>query len=451
MKSFYLGIFFTFTVATISFPQLLDNINTTDSIEKKEISLALLHFEKAINTGDLLELPDGIRTNVLTERENSKISKEFENIQINCREITIGKDSATVTGTYFFCYDSVRSEEQNYTIHLIKKLKWEIRSAEEITKNLAHIKIQNKPKTGYTLSLNTMLFSETTMQQIPWSSSLLGTFWRINYLDAINYLGEAILSADCEIDGDIYYDSNNKRVGFFLDPCSREIVYSLEGKNETSIYRDLDVLENPVSISVNQWGEIFVVDAAKHCIMKLLYDENTRKIVPANATTPFVDIKFEDRNPLDIDYYYNQTQSKADDIIAVTYPLNNRIAFYRSDGSLITRIHNYSVAGLGSIEFDSPCKVLLFKSGTLKIAIIQKDKKQLLIGRLDLTAGTITCTNDPVNSENPIYQLGRDISNNILATSYFIDISLNRIAGVVHKFDEYGKYTCSFTSGVTIL
>lgn len=259
--------------------------------------------------------------------------------------------------------------------------------------------------------------------------------FEINANLTMDYLSRQLYGWDSETDVAIYrYSSNpdNTINGaiFTLDSKWARILYSRTGSIETKAYGGNSgeiTFGRPVSIDVNEFGEVYVLDNYYDKIYKFQYSYFNNQLTYLGVLNiP----NYTLQEPMDMDYCSNESADyQDDDFILVSDTQRKSILKIGLDGSVITEYKTYNYNG-NTYNIRYPTR--LSKNWTLQFI----DASRIISA--EINSSTIDCYNVSKFPDN--YRpsdISMDASYNIIVTDGI---------GLIHKFDFYGNYICSYTN-----
>jgi hypothetical protein len=259
--------------------------------------------------------------------------------------------------------------------------------------------------------------------------------FEINANLTMDYLDRQLYGWDSETDVAVYRYSSNpdntiNAAILTLDSKWARILYSRTGSNETKAYGGNPgeiTFGVPVSIDVNEFGQVFVLDSDHDKIYKFQYSYSNNQLTYLGILNiP----NYTLQEPMDMDYCSNESADyQEDDFILMSDTQRKSILKIGLNGSILTEYKTYNYNGV-TYNIEYPTR--LSKNWTLQFI----DASRIISA--EINSNTIDCYNV---SKFPDNYRPSDIS---------MDASLNIIVtdgiGLIHKFDFYGNYICSYTN-----
>ncbi len=289
---------------------------------------------------------------------------------------------------------------------------------------------------AYTLIAPNLLFDRTC---IPKPQLINPFIYEINANLTINRLNRKLYEYGSEIDvADYLHSVNPDNTGnstlFTLDTKWNRIVYSKRGTSAIKSYGDNQnelTFEIPTAIETNEFGHVYVVDKGARKVHPLIYSYDNNNLYyfgPLNIPDGIL------REPIDMDYSSNGTAfNSSDDFFVITDANRRSIMKFSSSGILLKEYTTYRFGGI-SYNIGYPSRIALSQAG--RIQFIDESIHAIIFGSLG--ESEIECYYNapaqlPLNYRPT--DIAIDASNNVVVTD---DI------GMIHKFDLWGNYLCSY-------
>ncbi len=370
----------------------------------------------------------------------SSLNSDFLSIAINVMDIVETKDAATVLcrnkvylgdNKEISFDDTLKMNKQNNKWIFVNTGKF-LSISEDIQNN--SLSKSTATVTGYNLVTP---FVDDRAYVLD-AQLLSPEIFEINANLTLNYLDRQLYGWDSETDVAIYYYSSNPNnttnaAMFTLDSKWARILYSRIGSNETKAYGGNPgeiTFGIPVSIDVNEFGQVFVLDNDQKKIYKFQYSYSNNQLTYLGVLNiP----NYTLQEPMDMDYCSNETaDDQSDDFILVTDAQRKSILKLGLNGSILAEYKTYSYNG---VTYNIGYPTRLSKNWVLQF--IDASKNFIISGELNSSNG-IDCYNVSKLPDN--YRpsdISMDASYNIVVTDGI---------GLIHKFDFYGNYICSYTN-----
>ncbi len=399
-------------------------------------------LENSINSKNskLLSL---ITTNRIKENEKTSYFSIMpeENIKIYVQEININSNSASVNCLLDIINSNSISKKIKNTFYLKKGKEWRFDDLEKLNQTVFNIIDNPNNKESQTEYNNVnIVYSDKTFIRYPFTT---GGIFEINSDVTQQNLGVPLFAQGTIIDYAIFLinpSPPSSTAIFALDKNWERIIYSESGSTEIKSYGDHSndfKFFLPTAIDVNEFGEIFVLDQYAKKIIKLIYSSATNSISSAVELNINPNILIQ---PNDIDYSSNILGfNKNDDFILVTDIGRKSILKFAVDGNLIEEFNKYQV---NNIDYNINCPTRVTTTGDY-IQFIDASQNLIISGGIGILPSTIVTTfgipSKLPNISKPT-DIGIDASHDLMVSDENLDL--------VHKFDFYGNYICSF-KGIT--
>jgi len=367
----------------------------------------------------------------------SSLNSDFRSIEIKVINIVETKNSATVVclnkvylgdNKEISFYDSLKMNKQNNKWIFTDTGKL-LSASEDVLDN--SISKSTITVTGY--NLVTPFVADRAF--ILDAQILSPEIFEINANLTMDYLDRQLYGWDSETDVAVYRYSSNpdntiNAAILTLDSKWARILYSRTGSNETKAYGGNPgeiTFGRPVSIDVNEFGEVYVLDNYYDKIYKFQYSYSNNQLTYLGILNiP----NYTLQEPTDMDYCSNESADyQDDDFILVSDTQRKSILKIGLDGTVITEYKTYNYNG-NTYNIQYPTR--LSKNWTLQFI----DASRIISA--EINSNTIDCYNVSKFPDN--YRpsdISMDASFNIIVTDGI---------GLIHKFDFYGNYICSYTN-----
>ncbi len=263
--------------------------------------------------------------------------------------------------------------------------------------------------------------------------------FEINANYTIGELNQKLYQLGSEIDAATYTNSVNPDMTgntcvFTLDSKWNRIIYSKRGSDEIKSYgdnqNDFHFIQ-PTAIDVNEYGQVYVVDNYTKKIQKFAYNYANNTLYynyPLNIPEGTL------KSPIDIDYSSNGTAyNQNDDFILVTDAKRKSILKFSLGGNLLEEYKTYNVEGV-TYSIGYPTRI----TTTGDFVQFIDASKNLIISAGMVYTNTLDC----------LWGKPSKLPSNYRPTDIGVDQSYNIIVsdgiGMIHKFDFYGNYLCSY-------
>ncbi|MGE5436946.1 MAG: T9SS type A sorting domain-containing protein [Syntrophothermus sp.] len=354
-------------------------------------------------------------------------------------------NSSTIAECKFIFYSSTRFEEYKATLELKNKDNQYYFSNsinnKRIFKKLKEYKFYSEPtdnnkvqEFASVINMRPEQFKYINPTLIPVRFSSSPTIWEINSSLSTSYLNNQLFAPGAEIDMDIYWYGSNwpeDVAAFALDPVWGRIVFGKKSNNEIKSYGDNlgdYKFSRPLGITVDENGNIYIVDTGHKKIVKLRYSPSS------NAFTDVSTINVPNLiNPKDILF------TRAGGVQRL-WILDKDLLLTDLSGNILNRINKYKYKGV-TYNLGNLSRIVNLKD-IPQIAFIDANSKIAGSGQID--------PNDPSSlnlfgrTEFPSSSILTDIGSNPTSEFYVTDSYYN----LIHKLDSFGNYVCSYSNSL---
>lgn len=367
----------------------------------------------------------------------SSLNSDFRSIEIDVKDIVETKNAATV-----LCRNKVYLGD-NKEISFDDTLKMNKQNSKWIFADTGKLLSESEENLNNSINMSTVMVTDYNLVTpivadgafVLDAQLLSPEIFEINANLTKQYLDRQLYGWDSETDIAIYrYSSNpdNTINGaiFTLDSKWARILYSRTGSIETKAYGGNSgeiTFGRPVSIDVNEFGQVFVLDNDHDKVYKFQYSYSNNQLTYLGVLNiP----NYTLQEPMDMDYCSNESSEyQEDDFILISDTQRKSILKIGLDGSVITEYKTYNYNG-NTYNIRYPTR--LSKNWTLQFI----DASRIISA--EINSNTIDCYSVSKLPDN--YRpsdISMDASYNIIVTDGI---------GLIHKFDFYGNYICSYTN-----